>query len=45
MIDVQEFTDSHGRSLFQPRVEDPDAYAAANVTIALTRRSSATCQT
>jgi hypothetical protein len=36
MIDVQEFMDSHGRSPFQPRVEDHDARAAANVAIALT---------
>jgi putative component of toxin-antitoxin plasmid stabilization module len=36
MIDVQEFTDSYGRSLFQPWVEDLDARTAVNVTIALT---------
>jgi hypothetical protein len=36
MIDVQEFTNSHGRSPFQPRVADHDARDAANVASALT---------
>jgi hypothetical protein len=36
MIAVPEFTTSHGRSPFQPRVEDHDARDAANVASALT---------
>jgi putative addiction module killer protein len=36
MIEMQEFTDPHGRSPFQPWVEDLDARTAANVMLALT---------
>jgi putative addiction module killer protein len=36
MIEVQEFTARHGRSPFQPWVEDLDACTAANVILALT---------
>ena len=37
MIDVREYTDPHGRSLFQQWFEDLDARADAKVTVALAR--------
>lgn len=36
MIEMQEFTDPHGRSPFQPWVEALSARNAANVILALT---------
>jgi putative addiction module killer protein len=36
MIEMQEFTDPHGSSPFQPWVEDLNAQTAANVMLALT---------
>jgi putative addiction module killer protein len=37
MIDVREYTGSHGRSPFQQWFEDLEARAAAKVTVALAR--------
>jgi putative addiction module killer protein len=37
MIDVREYTDTHGRSPFQQWFEDLEARAAAKVTVALAR--------